>query len=292
MDIRAFYDYLSPVNINDTGDSRPHELHRETFRTGSKTYFNSSRFFPPRVRNDVYILYGFVRVADNLVDRIPQDEIGFEEFVTRYRRAMRGETTGDIIVDSFVDLSRRRSFDPDWTEAFLNSMRMDLDKSVHATLSETLEYVYGSAEVIGLFMGRIMDLSARAEHHACLLGRAMQFINFIRDIDEDNQLGRIYLPISETPLPNLEQATVIAEPELFRAFVRTQLDRYKAWQSEAEEGYHLIPRRYRIPIKTAGDMYNWTARRIAADPMRVFEGKIKPNRGRIVFSGIMNALTC
>ena len=267
MDACTFFDYLSPVNEYDATNPRLHELHRETFRAGSKTYFNSSRFFPRRVRADVYILYGFVRVADNLVDQVPQDRIGFEEFVARYRRAVRGEIIGDIIIDSFVELSRRRSFDPDWAEAFLRSMRMDLDKHVHATLPETLEYVYGSAEVIGLFMGRIMDLPPRAERHACLLGRAMQFINFIRDIDEDNRLGRIYLPISETPLSNLERSTVIAEEELFLTFIRKQLDRYREWQTEAEEGYDLIPRRYRIPIKTAGDMYNWTARQIAGNPM-------------------------
>jgi 15-cis-phytoene synthase len=287
-----FFKYLSPVNETSNPDQRPHELHRETFRTGSKTYFNSSRFFPPRVRADVYILYGFVRVADNLVDQVPQDRIGFEDFVTRYRRALRGETTGDIIIDSFVELARRRSFDPDWAEAFLRSMRMDLDKHVHASLRETLEYVYGSAEVIGLFMSRIMELSPRAERHACLLGRAMQFINFIRDIDEDNRLGRIYLPISETPLPDLARSTVTAREELYRTFIEVQLDRYRKWQAEAEEGYYLIPRRYRIPIKTAGDMYNWTARKIADDPMIVFDRKVKPSRGRIVFTGLMNAITC
>lgn len=237
----------------------------------------------------MFLLYGFVRVADNYVDQVPQDAIGFEAFESRYRRAMRGTLTDDAIVDEFVDLSRRRQFDPDWTDAFLRSMRMDLEKPVRTTLSETLEYVYGSAEVIGLFMARIMNLDRAAERPACLLGRAMQFINFIRDIEEDNELGRVYLPISESSLPNLRRSTAESDPDAFRAFVTAQLERYSVWQTEAEQGYPLIPRRLRIPIKTAGDMYNWTGRVIARDPFVVFQRKVKPSRPRILARGILNS---
>lgn len=277
--------YLLPMHM--TGN-----VHRDTFRTGSKTYYNSSRFFPPAVRRDVYILYGFVRVADNFVDSVPQDVSGFESFVTRYRRAVRGAVTGDEIIDSFVELAKRRAFDQDWTEAFLRSMRMDIEKSVHATLAESLEYIYGSAEVIGLFMARIMELSSAAERSACMLGRAMQFINFIRDIDEDNRLGRIYLPISESSLADLSRREADANPREFHRFIGTQLERYMEWQGEAEAGYSLIPRRYRIPIKTAGDMYKWTGEQIRQDPFVVYQRQVKPARARIVFSGLFNALTC
>ncbi len=267
-------------------------IHRETFRNGSKTYFNSSRFFPADVREDVYVLYGFVRVADNFVDSLPQDVAGFEGFVTRYRRAARGTVTGDEIIDSYVKLAERRNFDPDWTEAFLRSMRMDTEKAVHATLPESLEYIYGSAEVIGLFMARIMGLSVEAERGACMLGRAMQFINFIRDVDEDNRLGRTYLPISETSLANLTREEADRDPQEFRRFIRAQLDRYLEWQVEAEKGYGLIPRRYRVPIKTAGDMYKWTGDQILQDPFIVYRRQVKPARARIVFSGLFNSLTC
>ena len=280
------------IKKDDLRSVKPGRIHSETFRKGSKTYFNSSRFFPTVVRKDVYILYGFVRIADNFVDRIPQDPIGFEEFVSRYRRALRGTLTGDEIVDSFVDLARRYSFDPDWTDAFLRSMRMDLEKKIHATLPETLEYVYGSAEVIGLFMVRIMGLDGNAERSACMLGRAMQFINFIRDVQEDNDLGRIYLPIAESGLTDLHQTTAVKHPEEFRSFIDAQLQRYREWQTEAEAGYELIPRRYRIPIKTAGDMYNWTGRVIARDPYVVYRRKVKPHRHRILATGLLNALMC
>lgn len=267
-------------------------VHRETFRRGSKTYFNSTRFFPEPIKSDVYLLYGFVRTADNYVDAIPQDNLGFERMVRAYYAAVEGTPAEDPIIDGFVELSKRHDFDERWTEAFFKAMRMDLYKSIHATLEESIEYMYGSAEVIGLFMGRIMGLTDEASDAARLLGRAMQYINFIRDIAEDNTFGRIYLPISETSLSDLSREQAESDPSEFRRFVRVQLERYAVWQSEAEAGYHLIPRRYRIPIKTAGDMYKWTGSVIHQDPFIVYQRKVKPRRSRIVVSGLWNALSC
>ncbi len=267
---------------------RSTELHREVFQSGSKTYFNSSIFFPPHVRDDVFILYGFVRVADNFVDSIPQQPDEFARFVGAYRNALAGTPSGEVIIDSFVDLAKRRSFDSEWTDAFLGSMDLDLHKRVHRTLEETLEYVYGSAEVIGLYMSRIMELPEEADHAARMLGRSMQVINFIRDIVEDNQLGRIYLPIAESSLSDLREESARANPDEFRRFISTNLKRYRGWQAEAENGYGYIPRRFRVPIKTAADMYNWTASQIEADPFIVYRRKVKPSRARIFIRIVKN----
>jgi phytoene synthase len=100
----------------------------------------------------------------------------------------------------------------------------------------------------------------------------------------------LYLPISESSLHSLDEAHVRANEIEFRRFIREQLDRFLVWQSEAERGYRLIPKRYRIPIKTAGDMYKWTAHSIATDPFVVFHRKIKPRRARVVLTGLLNVL--
>ncbi len=268
-------------------DSR---LHQRIFRRGSKTYFNSSLFFPREVRHDVFTLYGFVRTADDFVDAVPQDGAGFSRFVDRYRRAVAGEETGDPVIDTFVDLSRRRDFDHAWTEAFLASMEMDLTKRKYETIDETLHYIYGSAEVIGLYMARILSLAPDSHGAAMMLGRAMQFINFIRDIDEDNRFGRTYLPIGETSLPDLSWETTSRHPEEFRSFMRAQVDRYRTWQSAAEAGFHFIPKRYLVPIKTASEMYDWTGRVISAKPFVVYRRKVKPSRPRILLEVLNNAV--
>lgn len=261
------------------------------FKRGSKTYFNSSLFFPESVRRDVFFLYGFVRTADDYVDAVPQDAAGFKNFCESYRTARdSGSTTGDPIIDCFLDVSRRKNFRPEWVEAFLASMAADLVKNRYETLEETLVYIYGSAEVIGLFMAAIMDLDEAAWPAACALGRSMQFINFIRDIDEDNSLGRIYLPLAGTGLEDLSEATARANADAFRSFIRAQADLYLKWQAEAEAGFYRIPYRSRVPIMTASRMYNWTARQIQRDPFRVYRRKIKPSKGRIVLELLANSI--
>jgi phytoene synthase len=268
-----------------------HEQHEKIFRSGSKTYYFSSRFFPPAVRNDVYALYGFVRVADNLVDEMPVDPARFHAFRRTYTQAFQsGQPSGDPIIDAFLELQERKRFDPTWTESFLDSMQHDLVKSTCDTLDETLAYIYGSAEVIGLFMARIMDLPEESYPFAAMLGRAMQYINFIRDIAEDTKLGRRYLPLAGTSLQSLGEETARMDREEFSRFIRQEIERYQQWQKQAALGYHHIPRRYRIPIMTAADMYCWTARQIARNPMVVFERRVKPAKSRILSKGLAHTI--
>ncbi len=266
------------------------KIHQQVFKAGSKTYFNSSIFFPRPVRDEVSVLYAFVRVADNYVDSQPQDREGFYRFRENYHKALAGIPADNPIIDSFVDLAKERGFDPAWTEAFLSSMEMDLEKTDYDRLEDTLTYIYGSAEVIGLFMGRIMDLPGEAEESAKMLGRSMQYINFIRDIDEDISLGRRYLPLEESALTSLKEEETRKKDDAFIQFMQKQTRRYKEWQKQAEAGYKLIPKRYRIPIKTAGDMYLWTAAVIEKNPYIVYLKKVKPSKLRIFASLLKNTV--
>ncbi|MGM0431550.1 MAG: phytoene/squalene synthase family protein [Spirochaetota bacterium] len=255
---------------------------QQIFKAGSKTYYTSSLLFPRKKRQEVSVLYAFVRVADNYVDAVPQDKEGFYRFSADYREAWKHGLSSDRrVIDDFIALQREKQFDPSWTEAFLHSMELDLFKQAYETMDETLEYIYGSAEVIGLYMNRILGIAHEADDYAKLLGRAMQYINFIRDIDEDVALGRRYLPNLPEGLQDLSKSSYERCPELFTSFIREQIDQYEIWQQEAEKGYTYLPRRYRIPIVTAAQMYRWTARTIWENPSVVFEQKVKPSSGRI-----------
>jgi 15-cis-phytoene synthase len=263
------------------------------FKSGSKTYFYSSLFFPKEIKDDVSILYAFVRTADNYVDAIPQQKDAFYSFVETYQRTIRGTTTDNEIIGAFVDLMNRKNFDPKWVEAFLDAMGNDLTKNTYHTLAETEKYMYGSAEVIGLMMAAIMGLPSESYPAAQKLGKAMQYINFIRDIQEDISLGRTYLPLNElrhAKLKSLQLSDTSQNPEAFKSFVRKQIAQYKIWQDEAEKGFHYIPKRYRIPIKTASDMYNYTAKQIYKDPFVVYKRKVKPGVYQIFGAGLRNSL--
>jgi len=266
---------------------------RKVFKKGSRTYFNTSFIFPRRIREDVFVLYSFVRTADDYVDVIPQKKKEFQNFIKEYKRAVKGKKTRNIVIHLFLSLMERRKFKASWVNAFFNSMNMDLKKKQYRSIREIEKYIFGSAEVIGLMMSAILGLPEKCYIYAQHLGKAMQYINFIRDIDEDNVLGRLYLPFDELKkegLKNLKFKEVCSKPDEFKRFIKAQVKRYLKWQAIAEKGFKYIPWRYFIPIKTASDMYKWTALKINRDPFIIYRKKVKPSRIRIFWSMIRNAI--
>jgi phytoene synthase len=264
------------------------------FKGGSKTYFYSTIFFPKKVKEDVFILYSFLRKADDYVDAIPQDTEEFYGFKERYYKAIDGTKSGDLVVDLFVKLLERKDFETRWVDAFLSSMEMDITRSTYETIEDLLVYLYGSSEVVGLFMAKIMDLSPESYDNARYLGRSMQYINFIRDISEDIDLGRTYFPQKDLKSFNLESLNeeyTKKKPEEFNGFVRKQLETYYSWQKKAEEGFSYIPFRYLVPIKTASDLYKWTGSQINKNPFVVYQKKVKPSTPNILSKVVSNTIT-
>ncbi len=272
-------------------------MHRKLFsifKQGSTTYFYSTVFFPRQVRAKVFVLYSFVRVADDYVDAIPQQAEAFHAFRDAYRKAREGTPAGDVVIDSFVALMEECRFDPTWVEAFFASMEADLTHTPYQTVGDLEIYLHGSSEVIGLMMARILELPEASWEAARSLGKAMQLINFIRDIEEDCRMQRTYLPAAEYEaygLADITESDARRDPESFGMFLRDQIDRFETWRNAGEAGYRYIPFRYLIPIRTASDMYSWTARVIASDPMVVFREKVKPTPLRVV-SGVARNIVC
>ena len=289
-------DYLGKkmYSAQNFGNPETHSDPDEIFRKGSTTYYNSTKLFPRKIRDKVTALYSFVRVADNYVDSVPQDVEGFLSFKKEYYSALGGKVSKNPIVSNFIKLSKEMNFDPTWTDSFLESMEMDTTKSKYENLDELNKYLYGSSEVIGLMMNRIMGLGQEADESARYLGKAMQFINFIRDIDEDLDLKRTYFPrdkMAKFGLDDLTRGEARRKPEQFKQFIRSQIKVYFQWQSRADYGLSLIPKRMRVPVKTASDMYLWTATEIYKNPFIVYDAKIKPSKGKVLLSGIKNLVS-
>lgn len=277
------------------------EEEQKIFKKGSTTYYFSSRFFPKKLRDDVYRLYSFVRTADDYVDgpdpqpkKLLALEASYKTAIADHAFDATAHKWDDIdtrVIKHIVRLQHKYKFEKEWVTAFFVSMKQDINPKPMKTLDDSLSYVHGSAEVVGLMMAKILKLPEEAFSASQAQGRAMQWINFIRDIDEDNQLGRCYFPATELKkygLKDLSRETAEAKPEKFTKFVHEQINRYKKWQAEADKGIHYIPERYRVPVTTAIDMYNWTARQIEKDPMVVFKKKVKPRKRQVIRQVIKN----
>ena len=268
------------------------ESRLKIFRKGSRTFFYSSLFFPKDVRRDIFTLYSFTRLADDFVDSIPQQPDAFAAFRAQYEEALRGKKVEEEIVQSFADLSRDRRFDEAWVEAFFRAMESDLGTVAYQTVEDLKRYIYGAAEVIGLMSHQLTGVPKDTEPAAQSLGRAFQYINFIRDIQEDLDMHRQYLPIEELEavgLKDLSEASARERPDAFIRFMRLQFERYRDWQREGEEGLHKLPTRIRVPLLTAAQMYWWTAEQIESDPWIVYRKKVKPGIGRILLTATRHA---
>ena len=234
-----------------------------------------------------------MRVVDDFVDAVPQDLESFNSFKDDYYKALSGKEVNNSIISNYIELSYRKGFESEWTDAFLKSMEMDTYKSEYNNLGELNDYLYGSSEVIGLMMNKVMNIDERAHDSARYLGKAMQFINFIRDIDEDLDLKRTYFPVEDLEsfgLSGLTRGEARRKPKQFKSFVRSQIHLYFKWQKRAELGFEFIPKNMRIAVKTASDMYLWTAKEIYKNPFIVYDLKIKPNWTKVLLNGLKNTM--
>ncbi len=268
-------------------------MKKQLFKQASKTYYYSTKLFPKDAQIDVTTLYAFVRTADDFVDSVPPQPEAFKLFEKQYREALKGHQTHNEIIHDFVILQKRKQFKQAWVDSFLAAMKQDLNPKPCKTLNEAIKYMHGSAEVIGLMMAQLLDLPKESHQAAKLLGRSMQYINFLRDIQEDNELKRQYIPqsiLKKHGLKNLSRAEAEKKPEAFKTLIREELKRYEEWDAKARQGFAYIPKRYRVPIQTAADMYRWTANQIHKNPHIVYEKKVKPSKARVITTGVTNAL--
>ena len=270
------------------------ERNERIFEQGSKTFYNSTKFFPADVRRDITTLYAFVRIGDQYVDTIPQKPLEFRIFRQQLLDARSGKTVSDSVISGFAELEERQGFNPAWADAFLDSMEMDLTKKTYANFEEVKQYCYGSAAVIGLFVAAIVKAPQESYPHAESLGYAFQLINFIRDIEEDRKdLGRCYMPqddLIEFGLADLTIQEAKRNPEGFANLIRRQIQRYQELQAHGLAGIHYLPKQTRSAILTAAEMYDWTGKQILKNPFILFRTKIKPNKFQILVAGLKYTL--
>jgi phytoene/squalene synthetase len=165
----------------------------------------------PGIRQDIYNIYGFVRFADEIVDTFHEynKEELFDMFEKDLTSALENKISLNPILNSFQHTVHLYSIPMNLINAFMNSMRLDLHKSEYKTIAEYNEYIYGSADVVGLMCLKVFVNGNDAkfeelELSAMRLGSAFQKVNFLRDLKADYEdLNRTYFP--NTDLSQLDE---------------------------------------------------------------------------------------
>jgi len=250
-------------------------------RTASKTFYIASLLYPKEIREDIHILYAFLRISDDMVDAPKVDVFSYDEFKQETRKALAGESVSNPIIHAFADLIKRKKMDPILVWDYFASQDIDLRQRSYQTYTDLSKFVYGVAEVVGLYMAQIMGLHPESYPFARRLGEAMQLVNIARDIDEDTKAGKCYVPRDEqmqcSYTATLSKEYAYANPEKFAKLMRMQLDRARAFLDESREGLKYFPHRYLLPIMVSMDLYEYVIRSIYKNPLIVFDKKVRPS---------------
>lgn len=187
----------------------------ESCKTITKLYSTSFslaiQLLAPKIRKDIYTIYGFVRCADEIVDTFDDfdQELLLTEFELEYHKALERKISLNPVLNAFQEVVHRFEMQ-DLVVPFLKSMRMDLHKKNYLTKAEYEAYIYGSADVVGLMCLMVFVDGDKQKYNelkdsAMRLGSAFQKVNFLRDLQHDYEsLGRVYFP--GVDLKNLSQA--------------------------------------------------------------------------------------
>lgn len=254
----------------------------------SQTYGISNLLFPQNIRDHVSLLYAFLRTVDDLVDKYPQR---LELFFSIKDLVLNNidQTINDIeykIAKQFVDFIDNMGLEKEWIEAFFRSMEYDIYKTEY-TYKDLLDYMYGSAEIVGMIIIRILGLDDKYYKGARLLGRGMQMINFVRDIYEDLKLGRIYIPIEHR---SIFEADLKVFDNKTHALIRHELKIAWGWIEGSKIYLSNLPKAYKIPICTATELYSWIGQEIYNNPRLILDKKIRPGYTRAAIYAIKNKI--
>jgi len=261
----------------DTSYAACRQLHR---RHGT-TYYWAARLLPPGSRRHVHALYGFCRYADEIVDdlgpaSVAERSSALSELGERFFADLRRGSSDHVVLAAVVRTVRELGIDPSCIARFLDAMTMDLTVSTYETWDDLLGYMDGSAAVIGEMMVPVLDPTAGPEvvGPAHDLGLAFQLTNFLRDVGEDLERGRVYLPQEDLRRFGADPHERRVTPA-WRALMRFEAARAEQLYRAADTGIGLLPPRSAACVRTARVLYARILDAVEANDYDVFSRRAR-----------------
>ena len=297
---------MAELNAAGITDPQLRESYSECKRLNSlhgKTYYLATLLLPASKRPFVHALYGFARYADEIVDDLASTLTAQEKaevLRTWSSDVLRGLETGessDLVGRALIDTVQRFDIPHQHFVDFLHSMEMDLTVTEYQTFEDLYEYVYGSAAVIGLQMVPILGGdTVNSLEAAKNLGVAFQLANFIRDVGEDLDRGRVYLPFQELAEHGVTRQMLEARkltPEIISA-LKFQIARVRQLQNAAEPGIALLDKTSQPCIRAASELYCGIVDEVEKIGYDIFNKRAKTStarRARVALAAYVSAVS-
>mgnify|MGYP001208317849 FL=1 len=253
-------------------DKVSEESSRNVTELYSTSFSLATKLLDKSIRQDIYNIYGFVRFADEIVDTFheyPKKNL-LDRFEKELYYAIKQKISLNPILNSFQITVNKYKIDKKLIKAFLKSMRWDLEKKIYKNEADYKEYIYGSADVVGLMCLNVFvkgDLKeySKLKLAAISLGSAFQKVNFLRDLNSDFELlNRTYFPGLD--VENFDENSKIKIIEEIETDFKIAL-----------EGIYKLPSEARFGVYTAYKYYSRLLKKLKKTPSI----KIKKSRIRV-----------
>jgi phytoene synthase len=237
----------------------------------STSFSRAVGFLDREIRDAIYSIYGFVRLADEIVDTFHDYDKHslLDRFERNFYEALNEGISLNPVLNSFQQTVKKYSINDDLIQAFLKSMKLDLSRLEHKSKDETKEYIYGSAEVVGLmclkvFVNNDEELYGELKDPARKLGSAFQKVNFLRDLRNDTQdLKRQYFhTLTSQKFDEITKAEIIQD-------IENDFD-------SSVKGMKKLPRNSRLGVMIAYYYYKRLLKKIKKIPAeRLLERRVR-----------------
>ena len=254
---------------------------RAITRAHGTTYFWATRLLPRSSQHHVHAVYAFCRTADDVVDdmgtgaSLEQRRAALAELGEQLGAGLAAGWSDDPVLAAVVHTVDHAGIDPTCFDRFLASMAMDLTTDRYETWADLGRYTDGSAAVIGEMMLPILQPSSpEAIAHARDLGVAFQLTNFLRDVGEDLDRGRVYLPLEDLRRFDADPWARVVTPE-WQALMAFEIARARALYASADRGIAMLPPRSARCVGSARVLYSRILERIEANRYDVFSTRAR-----------------
>jgi phytoene synthase len=239
----------------------------------SRTFYMASALLPSKKRRAARALYAFCRFTDDLVDR--GLTINGEALLSSWKRLTVEDcpTEEELVALAWSDTQVRYDIPPLYARQLIEGVARDLDQTRYETFKDLALYCYGVASTVGLMAMHIIGYEgAEAVPYAVKLGVALQLTNILRDVAEDWEMGRLYLPQAELAQFGLDEGDIAAGrlDERWQRFMRFQIERVRRLYAESLPGVSLLHLNGRFAIGAAAELYRAILDDIEEHGMDVF----------------------
>ncbi|MDI1326741.1 MAG: phytoene/squalene synthase family protein [Brevundimonas sp.] len=254
------------------------EASRVSIVKGSKSFRSASRLFDPEVREDAWLLYAWCRACDDAIDGqdhghgheeiTPEEQRRrLEDLYDQTRRALAGEPMADPTFAAFQRVAQRHHLPERWPLDLIDGFAMDVDHRQYRTIDDVMAYCWHVAGVVGVMMARVMGASdPEVLRRAQDLGLAFQLTNIARDVVEDAENGRVYLPADWLVEAGLKPtADAVADPAnraRVHAVTTRLLKLAEPYYDSARDGLRGLPFRSSMAIAAARGVYREIGRKV------------------------------